>query len=87
MESYEVRPTRARDADERKGRAETVAEVARRLPDAHRVIDKLHATWMALVSRTTPAWKKVLVALEAARLTWQSRKQKRDVSPPETRDE
>ena len=87
MESNEGTSTRAPDRGKRADRAETVAELARRLPDAHRVIDRLCATWKALVSRTTPAWKKVLVALEAARMTWETRKRKPEERSPDARPE
>lgn len=77
MESNEGPPTRARDAGNDSEKVETVGELARRLPEAHKVIERLHLTWKALVSRTTPPWKKVLVALETVRLSWEARRRRK----------
>lgn len=84
MESDGVKHTHAREDGAGVRKLQALGDVARKLPEAHKVVDRLHAAWKALVSKTTPRWKKVLVALEAARLAWESRgKPKAD---PEARE-
>ena len=87
MEPKSENDAPARERETHTTKLKAVGELARRLPDAHRVVDKLHATWKALVSRTTPAWKKALVALEAVRLAWEARRAKTEEQPPATHPE
>lgn len=58
---------------------EALAEAARRLPQVVKDVDRLHAAWAVLMSAKTPRWKRVVVALEVARLMIATRLRK---APP-----
>jgi hypothetical protein len=87
METKSENDAPARERETHNTKLQAVGELARRLPDAHKIVDKLHATWKALVSRTTPAWEKALVALEAVRLAWEARRTKPEEQSGVTRPE
>lgn len=85
MNSSEEHPEPARPHEDRAKNADALGEAARRLPEVVKHVDRLQAAWNVLMSPRTPKWKRVVVALEVARLVFIKRFRKEpptsEVSP------
>lgn len=68
MNPVDGRTDAARERDDRAKNADALGEAARRLPDVVEGVDRLQAAWKVLMSPRTPRWKRIVVALEVARL-------------------